>query len=213
MSAKYILLGLWIVLLSCENRKTPDIVKMDGSILDFGQFEERNFEDQRTFKIFQQGIEKAKNLDFENAKTLFEKALKLDPTNKIIHNSIASSELQLGNFENGVAHLKKAYEFDTTYYEACTNMAFAYNGMYDYQETIEVCNFVIGKTSRRKILCAAHFNKAIATHELKDLDEALYNIGKAIDYCDNQDTNSTMLTYRQEWNAEKEMVKMLRGEN
>lgn len=213
MTTKKVILGLFTLLASCTSNDNSDksVVKSATGIMAFDDFRQENFKNEETFELFQEAIEKSKNLNFELARTLLEKAIKLDPQNKIIHSSLGSTELELGNYSDGIQHLKDAYNLDSTYLEAYTNMAIGYNALKKYEESIEVCELAIKKSTRRKVLCAANYNKSIAEYELEDLDKAISDISKAIEFSDSENLTMMLEQIKTGWVAQKDLQKVLNG--
>lgn len=213
MTIRSIILGLLTFLAGCSRNENADkdVIKSDNGIITFDDFKQEHFKDGKTFELFQEAIKETKNGNFELARTLLERAIILDPKNKIIHSSLGSTELELKNYDAGIHHLKNAYDLDSTYLEACTNMAIGYNALKEYEKAIEICDFAIEKSKRRKVLCAANYNKSIAEYEMKNLDKAISDINKAIEFSDNESLRTIFDEIRSGWLSERDLQKVLNG--
>jgi tetratricopeptide (TPR) repeat protein len=211
MTTRTVIAGLFALLVSCiNNDKSDKSLVMSGSgIMAFDNFTQEDFKNEEAFELFQEAIEESKSLNFNLAKPLLEQALILDPKNNIIHSSLGSIELQLGNYDVGIQHHRDAYELDSTYLEAFTNMAIGYNALKKYEKSIEICEFAIKRSTRRMVLCAANYNKSIARYELKNFDEAINDIGKAIELSDNENLTLMLEQIEADWVRERDLKREL----
>lgn len=111
--------------------------------------------------------------DYENAKTIYEKILEIDPTNPGAYYGIAySNELLKGDIKESLYGYEKAIELDRNYKEAYYYAATIYGDLGDYGKAVEYLKRVLEIDPK----------DYIAYNDLGSIYETLGNYDKALKY-------------------------------
>ena len=122
--------------------------------------------------------QKGLNSEGLNAKIeCFTQALKLDPENPRIHNSIGIVYIQKGLYDLAISHLRKAAKLDRTYLDAFINLGIAVRAKGDPKQSIDIYNQVLAQDPNSVF---ALYNQAIAYESIKDYTKAIQNYLKAM---------------------------------
>ena len=82
----------------------------------------------KEFLLFQfKGAKSLFNRDYALAFSEFKAALDIMPDNALANNNIGLAHLYVGSYNEAVEYFKKALQFDKSYLDAYTNLAFCYN--------------------------------------------------------------------------------------
>ena len=181
---------------NCSRNKEPDVIRIDGRILYFESLSRSSFTNEKAFELTSLGLAEAKLLNFKNASSYYKKALRLDPKNALIHCALGSTESELDNFDSSILHLMSAIEIDSLFYEAYNNLAYTYLVMNRPQDAIRQSNIVLSSEPNRVNYMGAYMNKGLAEYDLNNLEGAVRDINKAVEYCDNPEILKTLMVYK-----------------
>ena len=122
---------------------------------------------------YQIGVSYLNDNNIQPAFVEFQKALKLNPYDKDIHNALGILYLlKLENYPKAVYHFKESLAIDKTFPEASNNLGNAYANMGKFPEAIESYKKAISNPQYKNAAMALH-NLGMVYYRLSRYDEAL----------------------------------------
>ena len=93
--------------------------------------------DSQAIEYFEQAIEQQKSGDLEYAKTLYQKAIYINPEFKQAYNNLGTIYVQMGDSEKAEQYYRRAIAIDDKYEAAWKNLSFIYAGKKDFEKFFE----------------------------------------------------------------------------
>ena len=115
--------------------------------------------------------------DNEEAFEYFSESLQLDTTNNRGFKKAARIAMKMGEFEQAESLLLKAMENDQRDLEILINLAYTYNHLNFYRQSLEYCNMALAYDPTEPL---ARSNRALAYLKLGQIDRALDDINQSI---------------------------------
>ncbi|HUH50695.1 MAG TPA: hypothetical protein VLZ11_01170 [Flavobacterium sp.] len=175
---KYYLLILMVSLMfSCktENKSNDEIdvaiTNKNGQIDVF--YNDEEFQSKEAANLNFDGVELAKNNEFNRAETKFLEALDIEPNNPTILNNLGNIE----KFKNNYDKSKKYYEksliaSDSLYYNSALNLGIVNYKTEDFLKSIKLFEYVISKSPDSMQTAIAHYHLCYTYLSLNKCDKA-----------------------------------------
>ncbi len=136
-----IILFLSLIVASCGNEPSPgdvitEIGLPDGNVSTI--CDPRDFDNEDAFRQHNKGLNLVREGKFKLARMYFNKALKKDPENHVILNSIGLTEMKLLNYDIASGYFKRALQLDSSYFMGYSNYGLNLYYAKDYEGAMEV---------------------------------------------------------------------------
>jgi type IV pilus biogenesis/stability protein PilW len=129
---------------------------------------------------YQLGISYLNDNNIQPAFSELQKALKLNPYDKEIHNALGVIYLsKLEDYAKAIEHFQKALSIDKNYSEAATNLGNTYANMKEYDEAIESYTMALSNPQYKNAAMALN-NLGMVYYRLSKLDEAISAFKEAL---------------------------------
>jgi tetratricopeptide (TPR) repeat protein len=129
---------------------------------------------------YQLGISYLNDNNIQPAFSELQKAVKLNPHDKEIHNALGVIYLStLEDYPMAIEHFQKALAIDKNYSEAATNLGNTYANMRKYDEAIESYKMALSNPQYKNAAMAFN-NLGMVYYRLSKLDEAISTFKEAL---------------------------------
>jgi tetratricopeptide (TPR) repeat protein len=184
---KIMYLLIILTLNSCKGQDENQ-VKNETDSNDVIYYQNSGIKDKNAKALFNEGLEKVENLNFEIAKEKFIEANKIESNNPIILNGIAQVESKMGNIDKSIEISLKIISIDSTYAETYANLGQNYLRIGEYEKARDILiggmKFIDNGSSETKPILFV--NLAVAYLNLGDCKNALKYSNEAIEISQNQ---------------------------
>ena len=174
-----------LTLSSCKGQDENQIKVKTNDIIFYQNF---GIKDETAKVLFNEGLEKVENQDFEKAKEKFIEADKIERSNPIILNGIAQAEAKVGNIEKAIEISLKIISIDSTYAETYGNLGKNYLTIGEYEKARDILirgmKFIDKGSSETKPVL--FINLSVAYLNLSDCNNALKYSSEAIKFSQNK---------------------------
>lgn len=184
---KIMYLVIILTLNSCKGQDKNQ-VKNETDSNDIIYYQNSGIKDKNAKALFNEGLEKVENLNFEIAKEKFIEANKIESNNPIILNGIAQVESKMGNIEKSIEISLKIISIDSTYAQTYANLGQNYLRIGEYESARDILikgmKFIDNGSSETKPVL--FINLSVAYLNLGDCKNALKYSTEAIEISQNQ---------------------------
>jgi Tfp pilus assembly protein PilF len=177
-SLSYLLIILSIVLCSCTERNNQNTISLY-------YYDTEDIQDPVARKIYNEGIDFAKNIKYQKAKSKFDEANNLEPRNVVIINSLGLVAQSLENFDESEIKYKEALKIDSLYINTYINYGTCLITREKYVEAIDVLENGKTKTKNSNKIAYLCYNLAISYLNSGDCNKAKETIEVGLNKLDN----------------------------
>lgn len=102
----------------------------------------KTFKNQEAYSIYLEGLKCVRKNDYQCCKERFERALAIDPNNRILLNDLGLTEKRLYNYDQARKLFLKAIALDSSYYRPYNNLGLTLYYDEKYAQAIEILKLV-----------------------------------------------------------------------